>query len=564
MNRSERRRQEAQSGIGHRTDRATVQVWLDQGKAHQQAGRLIEAEQAYRQALELSPDHPDTLHLLGLVHYRLNRISEALGFLHAAVERQSSSPVYWFNFGVVSQKAGRSQEAIAAYQKAVALNPRYVEAYGNLGNVFRDCGDLTGAVSAYQQALRLNPSQPDTHNNLGVARKEQGHIEDAIASYRRVLELKPTHAEALNNLGLALMEVGTLRDAIASFQQALSVMPGYQTARYNLGMAWSWVGDDTRAVECLQHVAHAKYDQGTPVAETTIYRSRVKHDVEQIQYLLDQHQLGNEQRSYWQSLKQLQDTMDRDPTPGNRLSIAPENLVGIAPSFNRILFSEPPSRLEQGALNPSLDVAALQASYYARQPEVTFIDSLLNPAALDALRRFCWEATIWKKDYENGYSGAFLGDGFASPLLFQIAEELRLKFPRIFRHHRLTQAWAFKHDSTRRGLNIHADAAAVNVNFWITPDEANLNPDTGGLVVYDKEAPRAWNFKDYNSDRNKPKILAWLNEVGAQAIKIPYRANRAVVFNSDLFHETDEISFKDEYTSRRINITLLYGYRLKA
>ncbi|HJT19657.1 MAG TPA: hypothetical protein VJ746_04255, partial [Nitrospira sp.] len=125
-------------------------------------------------------------------------------------------------------------------------------------------------------------------------------------------------------------------------------------------------------------------------------------------------------------------------------------------------------------------------------------------------------------------------------------------------------AWAFKHDSTRRGLNIHADAAAVNVNFWITADEANLNPATGGLIVYDKEAPREWNFKDYNSDQNKPKILAWLKEVGAEAIRIPYRANRAVVFNSDLFHETDDISFKDEYLSRRINITLLYGYRLKA
>ena len=47
----------------------------------------------------------------------------------------------------------------------------------------------------------------------------------------------------------------------------------------------------------------------------------------------------------------------------------------------------------------------------------------------------------------------------------------------------------------------------------------------------------------------------------ANAIKIPYRANRAVVFNSDLFHETDEIAFKDDYLSRRINITLLYGYR---
>jgi hypothetical protein len=47
-------------------------------------------------------------------------------------------------------------------------------------------------------------------------------------------------------------------------------------------------------------------------------------------------------------------------------------------------------------------------------------------------------------------------------------------------------------------------------------------------------------------------------------VKIPYRTNRAVVFNSDLFHESDEIAFKDDYLSRRINVTLLYGYRLRA
>ena len=244
--------------------------------------------------------------------------------------------------------------------------------------------------------------------------------------------------------------------------------------------------------------------------------------------------------------------------------IEPNELIAIAPSFSRILNCEPPPRIGHGALNPLLDVIAVEAQYHATRPEVTYIDNLLTQPALDALRRFCWEATIWKKDYENGYSGAFLGDGFASPLLFQIADELRQKFPRIFSGHRMTQAWAFKHDSTRRGLNIHADAAAVNVNFWITSDEANLDPATGGLVVYDKEAPLEWNFKEYNSDRNKPKILAWLKEVGAQAIKIPYRANRAVVFNSDLFHETDDLSFKDDYLSRRINITLLYGYRSKS
>jgi hypothetical protein len=253
--------------------------------------------------------------------------------------------------------------------------------------------------------------------------------------------------------------------------------------------------------------------------------------------------------------------LDRLPSTGNRIPIVSHALAPVAASFNRLLYRAPASRLPQGALHPALDVASIESRYLAKQPEVTYIDDLLNQEALDGLRRFCWDSTIWKKDYENGYIGAFLGDGFASPLLFQIAEELRLKFPRIFKQHRLTQAWAFKHDSTRKGLNIHADAAAVNVNFWITPDDANLNPDTGGLVVYDKEAPKEWNFREYNSDQNKPKILTWLKDVGAQAVKIPYRANRAVLFNSDLFHETDEVSFKKDYLSRRINITLLYGYR---
>lgn len=561
MNRAERRRQAAERGMPYQRSTTTVEAWLEQGRVHQQANRFREAEAAYRQALELSPHHAEALHLLGLVTYRQQRFSEALQYLHAAVQREASSSVYWFNLGVVSQKAGRSQEAVSAYEKAIALKPRYAEAYGNLGNVLRDSGSLSEAVTAYEQALALNPAQADTHNNLGVARKEQGHPHDAIACYRKAIDLKPTHAEAYNNLGLALMEVGTLHDAIAAFQQALDFAPGYQTARYNLGMAWSWAGDDTKACLYLDQVAQARHDHGMPVAEAAIYKSRVKHDVEQIQLLSDRKKLDERHRPYLEALQRLHERLTGDASPANRVAMDPQTLADIAPSFNRILFRQTPPRLEHGALNPSLDAEAIERQYHAKRPEVTAIDSLLNEGALEALRRFCREATIWKKDYENGYSGAFLGDGFASPLLFQIAEELRLRFPRIFSHHRLTQAWAFKHDSARRGLNIHADAAAVNVNFWITEDEANLNPDTGGLVVYDKEAPADWNFKEYNSDRNKPKILNWLKEAGAQAIRIPYRANRAVVFNSDLFHQTDDVAFKDDYLSRRINITLLYGYR---
>ena len=55
-----------------------------------------------------------------------------------------------------------------------------------------------------------------------------------------------------------------------------------------------------------------------------------------------------------------------------------------------------------------------------------------------------------------------------------------------------------------------------------------------------------------------------LAESGAKSVTVPYRANRAVIFDSDLFHETDQIAFKEGYLNRRINITMLYGTREQA
>mmetsp|Transcript_38811 Transcript_38811/g.89440 ORF Transcript_38811/g.89440 Transcript_38811/m.89440 type:complete len:87 (-) Transcript_38811:88-348(-) len=40
---------------------------------------------------------------------------------------------------------------------------------------------------------------------------------------------------------------------------------------------------------------------------------------------------------------------------------------------------------------------------------------------------------------------------------------------------------------------------------------------------------------------------------------VPYKENRAVLFDSALFHHTDEFNFAGGYTRRRINLTILYG-----
>lgn len=565
MNREERRRQEKL--LAKRAGAAPavqVSAFLHEAQRHHQAGRLDEAERGYRLILEREPAQSEALHGLGLLAYRRGNLQGALEWLARACSTEPRNPVYWFNHGVVLQRAGLVAEAVEAYGKAIQLNQRYIEPRTNLGNAYKELGRLADAQAAYEQVIAIKPDHAEAQNNLGVVLKEQGRLDEAAEAYRRAIALKPTHAEAWNNLGLVLLEQGRTDEAIRCFERALQILPGYGTALYNLGIAWIWQGDPARALRRFAETAALKHDHGRPVAEQAVFRSRLKHDAEQMQYLFAAGLVGDEWRPYYEALNRLRVKVEPalgDSASSNRLALPPADLQPVAASFNRLIYVAPCETIDGGALNPDLEVAAIEARYHATQPEVTSIDGLLTEEALRRLRHFCWTSTIWKKDYENGYIGAFLGDGFASPLLLQIAEELRCRFPRIFGGHRLTQAWAFKHDSARRGLNIHADAAAVNVNFWITADEANLNRDSGGLVVWNKEALREWDFKTYNSDRNRSRIYEWLTEQGAQEIKIPYRANRAVVFNSDLFHETDDISFKEGFTNRRINVTLLYGHR---
>jgi hypothetical protein len=288
---------------------------------------------------------------------------------------------------------------------------------------------------------------------------------------------------------------------------------------------------------------------------------RIKHDREQIDLLRQRGLLEERWEPYADYLNTLWHDLKTRADPGAPVDIVGADVRKIAPSYNRLVYLGKSPAIPGGALRPDLNVEALQRDYTHSSPEIVWIDDFLTEEALLSLRLFCNEATVWKGQYAAGYLGAFLRSGFSSPLILQIAEELRTRLPIVFGCHRLEQAWAFKYDSTMKGINVHADFAAVNVNFWITPNEACRDLDNSGLIIWDKGSPQDWRFREYNGSENQ--IRRFLADSGARKIRVPYRCNRCVIFNSTLFHETDRFAFADAYEHRRINITLLYGIGLR-
>ena len=229
-------------------------------------------------------------------------------------------------------------------------------------------------------------------------------------------------------------------------------------------------------------------------------------------------------------------------------------------AYGHILADPPLLRLDEPAparcLNPRADWDEIVATFKGPGKGVAWFDGLLTPEALGQLQRFCLLSTVWRIPYPPGYIGANPESGFFSPLLLQIAAELRDAVPGLLAGHHLSYWWSFVCQHQRPGTDIHADQSDVSINFWITPDDANLDRSGGGLDLWDVQAPPDWSFADYNN--GEKDIEGFLRESKANRSAVPYGENRALLFNGLIFHQSAEARFRPGFENRRRNVTMLF------
>jgi len=330
-----------------------------------------------------------------------------------------------------------------------------------LGSTLQELGRLEEAEARLRQAITLKPELPEAYNNLGNTLKELGRLEEAEASYRQAIARKANYAEAYGSLGIKLNAMGLKESALEHFEKNLKLVRERDSVNRR----------------------HKSF--------RTISKAKIDHDIEQFEYLaasgIDIKKFIEIAVLYKTVSSEINSTLD---TEIQRISAKHQKL--LEDTYNRPIHILEAPALGESAISGGLDANKITENYFDHELGLTYFDDFLSPAALKSLREFLLRSTIWFDFFHaGGCMGAYLNDGLASPLILQIAEDLRRKLLKIFRNHRLTPLWAYKYDSRTRdktsftGIDVHADSAAINVNFWITPNAANLNPSSGGLVVYD-------------------------------------------------------------------------------
>ena len=566
------------------------------GNIYRNLKEIQEAKSCYEKAIEINSNHKHAYNNLGIICLELELFQKSKSCCEKAIKIDPNFADAYNILGRIFEKLNEHQKIRDYFEKAIKINPNHIEANNNLGNYFFNLGSYKSAINYYKKAIEIDSSSVGAINNLGVLKLKLGKLQEAKDIFEKAIKIRPNYYKSYINLGLVFLDLGLFQKAKTYFKKSIEINPNSAAAYSNLGATVNELGEHQASISF--YIKAIKIDPNYEPAHTNLsntyirtldnldkaitssynalkihhknskfpYQSvplfRLKHDVQQAQYLISKdyklegikefQKIGNE------ILNREENKEDKN-NYNKKILLTPNEIDTLLP-FYKSDHTYEPKKISGSCINPNKNWQDVEDEYFKSSNQIMYIDDFLSDEAIKELREFCLVSKIWNIEYHNKYLGAYSDQGFISPIHLQIAIELKKQLPKLFGPHEIEKFWGFKYDTTLgKGINIHADAAIHNLNFWITPDEYNNDKNSGGLKVYDVPAPDDWTFKDYNAKHKN--IYEFLKDNNANCTNIPYKFNRAVLFNSAYFHETDKIDFKDEYEGRRINNTYLFGKR---
>ena len=251
---------DADGGASRSRDDSEIVDGIRHGLEQHQAGDLKAAESAYRETLDLAPDHADAHYLLGSLLGESGCLDEALTHLEQAARLDPSAGAARSDIGNVYRTQGRFEEAEAAYRDAIAIDADTSNAHQNLGDLLHFQGRVDEAIDCFSTAASLTADDADLHFVLADMLSARGRYQEASRSYRTGLNISPRVAAAHNNLGASLRHLSQDQEALACFEDALRLDPKLGDAHANLADLLQARGLVDKAVEHYRTAAELQGD----------------------------------------------------------------------------------------------------------------------------------------------------------------------------------------------------------------------------------------------------------------------------------------------------------------
>ena len=216
-------------------------AYYNKAQCHHQLGQLDEAEEAYRQQVELASQagaHA-AYNNLGLVLKDQGKLADAAEMFRKAVRQMPEGHVPHRNLIVTLQQMARKGEltpeslrelgqlnsqllrtqrdSVKDYRQKLSLNPRDTETRLSLVMTLKKLGNLTGAFTEAQRAVALDRENVQARYELARVHVDLKQFDEGIAQLRRAIKLDENKWISHAMLGRTLAEKATGKKTSSGF-----------------------------------------------------------------------------------------------------------------------------------------------------------------------------------------------------------------------------------------------------------------------------------------------------------------------------------------------------------
>ncbi len=265
----------------------TAEESFARGVQLHQAGDILGAIEAYRDALEKEPQRVDARSNLGAAYVRLGRYEDAVREYRRALAVEPEQAAVRFNFALALYKTGLVAEAAQELEQALARDPKNTAALLLLADCQLQMGNETRVVALLESheadlgqdrlycylmgtaLLRRNElsrgqvfidrlfRDGDTAPArvlMAVAHLRRDDARSALVELQRAVELDPKLPTVHSLQGRALMETGQRAEAIEAFRREFAINPNDFDSNLYLGLL---LKDDGALDEAGDHLRRA-------------------------------------------------------------------------------------------------------------------------------------------------------------------------------------------------------------------------------------------------------------------------------------------------------------------
>ncbi|MFL5311909.1 MAG: tetratricopeptide repeat protein [Myxococcales bacterium] len=204
------------------------ETWFNLARALAGQGRLGEAMDTIRRAVEIEPENPEYLYFLGLVYEQGQQVQDAVESFQKSIAKNPKNADAYEHLGQNLNVQNRFLEAVSAFKKAAELDRSRARLWAQIADSQQQAGDLDGAIGSYQKSLAQDPNQPGVWSRLGIAYKDRGCTgckNRAIEALKHAEVVDPKDWVAHHELGYLYKDDGRRAEAIAQFRKYLNLRP---------------------------------------------------------------------------------------------------------------------------------------------------------------------------------------------------------------------------------------------------------------------------------------------------------------------------------------------------